>query len=548
MELNPTIINAAGNGQIEAGLLVGSAAAQVGAAKQRVRVVSNLAQQAATSPLMSNGTTQLTGTDSVGFTVFAPCRNLRFVYLNGIYSSSGITQGAGGVDAGGAPLPGNAVRFSAKLRTSASRIALSFPGATGNPVSTASGTGSIAGTALTWTPGAGILTPGMPLSGAGVAAGTYVVSGSGTSFVVSPSQTVASTAMTGKGSSETIIGDRQFVVSQPVPGLFVPGTTYTVDTYHAVAAGEKWPYTLRAGDYASSSGNRTTDPVNGSTTADGSDTSNSSNATTGFVKSGYTGQFAPALIVGDVGAKSVVGVFGHSIAQGFGDTLGRGYMVRALENASLGYAPLGISGTTPNNITNYAQLVQFAADYVDHAWSDAWTNMLNSGTPTLASMQAQFINMMLVMARPNVKQWFSTVLPYPASNDNYTTYSGQTPGTGTGSFTAANEITRIQFNNWLRDQTASGAVAALIAAGLTAAQIGGVVDVCSGGIERNADGSVIVLNANGQQDTATGGRWLVNGTANYMTTDGRHPTTAGAIAISTVPDVVSAVAKMSVIP
>jgi hypothetical protein len=67
---------------------------------------------------------------------------------------------------------------------------------TGTPAVMA--TSSISGTTLTvGSVSSGIIIAGMVLTGSGVTAGTYIVSGSGLSWVVSTSQTVASTTITG---------------------------------------------------------------------------------------------------------------------------------------------------------------------------------------------------------------------------------------------------------------------------------------------------------------------------------------------------------------
>lgn len=68
----------------------------------------------------------------------------------------------------------------------------------GSPLSPgASFTGTISGTALTVSGVTGTIAVGQTVVGAGVAAGTLIASGSGTSWVVSISQTVPSEAMTG---------------------------------------------------------------------------------------------------------------------------------------------------------------------------------------------------------------------------------------------------------------------------------------------------------------------------------------------------------------
>ncbi len=65
-----------------------------------------------------------------------------------------------------------------------------------NATPTASFTGAIAGTALTVSAVTGTIATGQFVYGAGVASGTTIVSGSGTSWVVSVNQTVTSEAMT----------------------------------------------------------------------------------------------------------------------------------------------------------------------------------------------------------------------------------------------------------------------------------------------------------------------------------------------------------------
>jgi hypothetical protein len=62
-------------------------------------------------------------------------------------------------------------------------------------------TGSISGTALTTSSPTGTITVGMAVTGGTVSAGTVIVSGSGSSWVVNNSQTVSSSSLTGTGIS-----------------------------------------------------------------------------------------------------------------------------------------------------------------------------------------------------------------------------------------------------------------------------------------------------------------------------------------------------------
>lgn len=74
-----------------------------------------------------------------------------------------------------------------------------IPADTGAVASGASFTGSISGTTLTATGITGTIYTGQNIVGANVAPGTSIVSGSGGTWTVSVSQTVASTAMTSGG-------------------------------------------------------------------------------------------------------------------------------------------------------------------------------------------------------------------------------------------------------------------------------------------------------------------------------------------------------------
>jgi hypothetical protein len=91
------------------------------------------------------------------------------------------------------------------------------PGVTGTVVSTPAvmNTSSISGTTLTvGSVGSGTITVGMVLTGTGVVAGTYIVSGGGLSWVVSISQSVSSTTITGTNSVVTVSSTSGVAVGQ----------------------------------------------------------------------------------------------------------------------------------------------------------------------------------------------------------------------------------------------------------------------------------------------------------------------------------------------
>ena len=87
-------------------------------------------------------------------------------------------------------------------------------------------TGDIAGTTLTYTAGT-IPVIGMQLTGTGVVAGTYIVSGTSPTFVVSTSQTVASTSITGTNYT---VSASQTVGTIGAPVALSAGSTSVADT------------------------------------------------------------------------------------------------------------------------------------------------------------------------------------------------------------------------------------------------------------------------------------------------------------------------------
>jgi hypothetical protein len=138
-----------------------------------------------------------TGTLSVtGVTTLTGGLNAALPVLSG---GTGVTTktGTGAVVLGTSPSISGAV-----MTTMASSVITS-----GTAVSTAtcSFTGVISGTALTASAITGTIAIGQLITGTGVTAGTTIISGSGTAWVVSVSQTVASTAITVVGIDFTSI-------------------------------------------------------------------------------------------------------------------------------------------------------------------------------------------------------------------------------------------------------------------------------------------------------------------------------------------------------
>jgi len=110
-------------------------------------------------------------------------------------------------------------------------------------LSTATFTGSITGTALTTSSPTGTITVGMTVTGGTVAAGTVIISGSGSSWVVSSSQIVASASLTG---TITFWGK----LNSGIRWASAPNTTYTnvaSSTVSATGSGSPTFTVTRAG-------------------------------------------------------------------------------------------------------------------------------------------------------------------------------------------------------------------------------------------------------------------------------------------------------------
>jgi hypothetical protein len=103
-------------------------------------------------------------------------------------------------------------------------------------------TGTIAGTALTVASvQSGTLAVGQKISGTGVTAGTTISSGSGTSWVITPSQTVSTaTEMTAYVASTTIAGTATPVGTESIT-MQLPGrNNFTIEVFETNISGGKF--------------------------------------------------------------------------------------------------------------------------------------------------------------------------------------------------------------------------------------------------------------------------------------------------------------------
>jgi hypothetical protein len=163
----------------------------------------------------------------------------------------------------------------------------------------------------------------------------------------------------------------------------------------------------------------------------------------------------------------------------------------------------------------YGTVRSSLAPYANAAIIEYGTNdFANTGT-TLASFEANVISIWKTLRADGVQVIYETTLtPRTTSTDTWTTLAGQGPfapatSNGPGCY-------RTGYNDWLRDgapMTSGGAAlpagttSAVVRAGQTGSPLTGVFDITPF-VESSTDSAI----------------WAVNGTINYLTTDGIHPT------------------------
>lgn len=210
----------------------------------------------------------------------------------------------------------------------------------------------------------------------------------------------------------------------------------------------------------------------------------------------------PMLILTESSLPSVA-IWGDSIAYGTGgtaqgDSNGHcGWAALYTQRFSCGYSKFAVPSERMShaNTTNWKRrLPIFALSNATHVLSNYGTNDLRVGlTTTLSAMQTvkQAELALYAQYRPGVQVIGATLLPRTNSTDSWQTTGNQTAQTN---FSPLGSSVREQYNGWLRSRPAG---------------FNAWVDPC------------IACEA-----VQNSGVWLVNGTANYATTDGAHPTQA----------------------
>jgi len=302
------------------------------------------------------------------------------------------------------------------------------------------------------------------------------------------------------GRRTAVMESGGILISDPVHVNVADGSPIWVRSMPTVTAGGKWVN-------SATTFNSATAGTDGSGVLEGIVT-NVDSVDSGTIAGSTSFAFAPVAILGVAASrKPSVLIVGDSIAADTGVIRSGevGYLARACINA--GYPLLRIAEggervlTVVNAISFYKRMR--LARMATHAICQYGTNDIYGSGRTLAQLKADSLTLWKIMARTGLTTYQTTVLPRPgASTDGYMTVAGQ-------SITdATKEGIRVGFNTWLRDTTASGAVAQ------SAGTLRGMLDPCTP-VEVNAAGAL----------TMNGGFWaaagavVTTGTATSFTTN-----------------------------
>lgn len=198
---------------------------------------------------------------------------------------------------------------------------------------------------------------------------------------------------------------------------------------------------------------------------------------------------------------SIIAV-GDSVIAGFGDGAtgllnGTGYFQRGITDADGVSNPRpALNFSLPGNTTlawtgantKWTQFIQYA----NTGLNELGTNDITGSTATTTATADQLLIAQLFRAGGVSGILRPELLPNTTSTDNFQTSANQTPQAGWGPGQVAPQL-NAWFTAKLADQTFQG-----------------------------------VISGSAVRDAITPTNWLTNGTANYITTDGKHPNTNGA--------------------
>lgn len=316
-----------------------------------------------------------------------------------------------------------------------------------------------------------------------------------------------------QGSDYGLVGNKGLLISEainisiPAGGTFEVRCGYKVNqSTHFIPSCSKWLNTSALSDFGSFS-QANSSQVQG--------TGAMSVASGGSTNGSLPYSAPPYLILGiPTSPLPSVCIIGDSIADGSGDTsnsggtgpsaLGSaGYIARGLESVStqatypIPYIKTTVaSDTYAHNIISSSPFKRNCWQYVTHIVCELGINDICINLSSLATLQTYVTNLCADIrsvtgpyGKP-IKIAFCKIMPQTTSSNLFVDAAGQTPVTG-----ATVGGVRDTFNAWL------------------VTQIGGLIDYL-------IDPNIYV------EDQANPGKWVSNGTSNYGTADGVHPTTA----------------------
>lgn len=316
-----------------------------------------------------------------------------------------------------------------------------------------------------------------------------------------------------QGADYGLVGNKGLLLSEaanisiPAGGSFNVRGGYKVNqSTHMGPSCSKWLNTSALGDFGSFS-----QAFDSQVQGTGAMSVASGGSTNGSLPYG-----APPYLVLGIPTSPIpsVCIIGDSIADGSGDTsnsggsgpsaLGSaGYIARGLESVStqatfpIPYVKTTVaSDTFAHNIISSSPFKRNCWQYVTHVVCELGINDVCINSSSLATLQTFVTNLcadIRSVTSPygkSIKIAFCTLLPQTTSTDSWATLANQTPVAG-----ATVGGVRDTYNAWL------------------VTQVGILFDY--------------LIDANVYVESQTNhGCWIVNGTANYGTADGVHPTTA----------------------
>jgi len=258
--------------------------------------------------------------------------------------------------------------------------------------------------------------------------------------------------------------------------------------------------------------------------------------------SGGTFVYGPSSVYGSIAPTALpltAGIIGDSIAAGSGDSNG-GWILRGLgatgayNTCNLPVVNAALPGTTATefvgntvggyNVYGYSARRRIRTLGCSYIFCNFGTNDLFGSGRTLAQLQADMLSIAISAQARGSRFIASTILPRTTSPvDFWATTTNQTK--------LAAEPLRVAYNTWLR-----GGAPIVSGSPVTVGTVGSIVAGSAGHpMWKTIDPAAFVEVNLSNVVTINGGYWPVNGTANWPTTDGTHPSTiTGTLATNAV--------------